>query len=164
LTGLLSFWLTDDITQGSIKTTDAEKYALAEASHAFNARSTVFQQLFKGKLNAKPTTTAAAATTTTAAETSSTANAPTAAAAAAAADGSGGDDEAASKVVASHKQMGNKLFKTQEWAAALDEYSKGVTAARGMQLTPTKTLVALLSNRRYVFFCSRMFCFVVVYS
>lgn len=36
--GLLSFMTQDDITAGSIKTTDQEKKALAKTSWAFNAK------------------------------------------------------------------------------------------------------------------------------
>jgi len=46
LVGLLSFMVEDEITAGSIKTTDAEKIALAESSLATNMKDPLFRLLF----------------------------------------------------------------------------------------------------------------------
>eukprot|EP00040_Diaphanoeca_grandis_P016858 m.87428 g.87428 ORF g.87428 m.87428 type:complete len:222 (-) comp26071_c0_seq1:250-915(-) len=44
--GLLSFMLEEEITAGSIKSTDEERRAFALKSKAFNATDTVFRELF----------------------------------------------------------------------------------------------------------------------
>jgi hypothetical protein len=44
--GLLSFMLEDDITAGSITTTDAVKRDHAKSSRAFNSKDKIFQKLF----------------------------------------------------------------------------------------------------------------------
>ncbi|SCV69214.1 BQ2448_2234 [Microbotryum intermedium] len=46
LVGLLSFMLGDEITTGSVRTTDAEKQALAKASHAWNVQQPRFKTHF----------------------------------------------------------------------------------------------------------------------
>jgi ubiquitin-conjugating enzyme E2 J2 len=46
LTGLLSFMLSDEITAGAVKTTDAQKREFAAKSHAFNLNSKKFREIF----------------------------------------------------------------------------------------------------------------------
>ncbi|CED84691.1 ubc-like protein [Phaffia rhodozyma] len=46
LTGLLSFMLSDEITTGSISTTNAERVSLAEKSHAWNLSNKKFKDMF----------------------------------------------------------------------------------------------------------------------
>ncbi|KAJ9103800.1 hypothetical protein QFC21_002262 [Naganishia friedmannii] len=46
LTGLLSFMLTDEITTGAVKTTEAEKKRFAAASHGFNLANKKFRDVF----------------------------------------------------------------------------------------------------------------------
>lgn len=46
LTGLLSFMLSDEITTGSIRGTDAEKKAFAASSHAWNLKNPKFKAIF----------------------------------------------------------------------------------------------------------------------
>lgn len=46
LTGLLSFMLSDEITTGSVRTTDAEKRALAAKSHEWNCKNIKFKTIF----------------------------------------------------------------------------------------------------------------------
>ncbi|BEI92152.1 uncharacterized protein CcaverHIS019_0409720 [Cutaneotrichosporon cavernicola] len=46
LTGLLSFMLSDEITAGAVKTTDAQKRDFATKSHAFNLNSKKFRDIF----------------------------------------------------------------------------------------------------------------------
>lgn len=46
LTGLLSFMLEDELTTGGIRTTEAEKKALAPSSHAFNIKNAKFKSIF----------------------------------------------------------------------------------------------------------------------
>ncbi len=49
LTGLLSFMVTEDATTGSITTTDAQKRAYAEQSHAWNRKHYKFREIFPDK-------------------------------------------------------------------------------------------------------------------
>ncbi|GAA5874190.1 hypothetical protein JCM1840_000382 [Sporobolomyces johnsonii] len=46
LVGLLSFMLSDEITTGAIRSTDAERRALAAASHAWNIAQPKFRTIF----------------------------------------------------------------------------------------------------------------------
>ncbi|KDQ19061.1 hypothetical protein BOTBODRAFT_103425 [Botryobasidium botryosum FD-172 SS1] len=46
LTGLLSFMLSDEMTTGSVTTTDAEKRVLAQKSHEWNRRQRKFSDAF----------------------------------------------------------------------------------------------------------------------
>ncbi|CAK9779958.1 unnamed protein product [Cutaneotrichosporon oleaginosum] len=46
LTGLLSFMLSDEITAGAVKTTDAQKRDYATKSHAFNLNNKKFREIF----------------------------------------------------------------------------------------------------------------------
>ncbi|KAL7006884.1 hypothetical protein EMMF5_003468 [Cystobasidiomycetes sp. EMM_F5] len=46
LTGLLSFMLSDEITTGSMRTTDADKKILAQTSHAWNLKNPKFKATF----------------------------------------------------------------------------------------------------------------------
>ncbi|WRT69322.1 uncharacterized protein IL334_006306 [Kwoniella shivajii] len=46
LTGLLSFMLSDEITAGAVKTTEADKKILAKQSHAFNIGNKKFRDIF----------------------------------------------------------------------------------------------------------------------
>ncbi|KZP01702.1 UBC-like protein [Calocera viscosa TUFC12733] len=46
LTGLLSFMLSDEITTGSITTTDLDKKAFAKKSHEFNRGHKKFREIF----------------------------------------------------------------------------------------------------------------------
>lgn len=46
LTGLLSFMMSDEITTGSINTTDADKRAWARKSHSWNIQQRKFKEAF----------------------------------------------------------------------------------------------------------------------
>ncbi|WWC72840.1 uncharacterized protein I206_106804 [Kwoniella pini CBS 10737] len=46
LTGLLSFMLSDEITAGAVKTSEADKKILAKQSHAFNIANKKFREIF----------------------------------------------------------------------------------------------------------------------
>lgn len=46
LTGLLSFMLSDEITTGSARSTDAEKREFARASHAWNLKNPKYKSIF----------------------------------------------------------------------------------------------------------------------
>ncbi|KAF9779216.1 UBC-like protein [Thelephora terrestris] len=46
LTGLLSFMLSDEITTGSVNTTDADKRAWARKSHSYNVQQRKFKEAF----------------------------------------------------------------------------------------------------------------------
>jgi hypothetical protein len=46
LTGLLSFMLSDEITTGSVNTTDADKRAWARKSHSWNIQQRKFKEAF----------------------------------------------------------------------------------------------------------------------
>ncbi|KAK9895501.1 UBC-like protein [Cystobasidium minutum MCA 4210] len=46
LTGLLSFMLSDEITTGSVRTTDAEKRIFAKQSHEWNCKNVKFKTIF----------------------------------------------------------------------------------------------------------------------
>ncbi|WVW79642.1 hypothetical protein I302_101611 [Kwoniella bestiolae CBS 10118] len=46
LTGLLSFMLSDEITAGAVKTSEADKKILAKQSHAFNIANKKFRDIF----------------------------------------------------------------------------------------------------------------------
>jgi len=46
LTGLLSFMLSDEITTGSVNTTDADKGAWARKSHPWNIQQRKFKEAF----------------------------------------------------------------------------------------------------------------------
>jgi ubiquitin-conjugating enzyme E2 J2 len=46
LIGLLSFMVEDEITNGSMKSSDAEKVRFAEASLDFNKKNNTFRELF----------------------------------------------------------------------------------------------------------------------
>ena len=51
LTGLLSFMVLNDVTYGSILTSEEQKLRLARDSHSFNVSCPIFQQLFLEKYN-----------------------------------------------------------------------------------------------------------------
>ncbi|CAD6567181.1 MAG: Ubiquitin-conjugating enzyme E2 6 [Tremellales sp. Tagirdzhanova-0007] len=55
LTGLLSFMLSDEITAGAVRTTDAEKRTLAKQSHAFNLSNRKFKEVFPSYANPEMT-------------------------------------------------------------------------------------------------------------
>ena len=46
LTGLLSFMLSDEMTTGSVTTTDAEKRVYAARSHSWNLQQKRFREAF----------------------------------------------------------------------------------------------------------------------
>ncbi|WWC90954.1 uncharacterized protein L201_005892 [Kwoniella dendrophila CBS 6074] len=46
LTGLLSFMLSDEITAGAVRTSEADKKTLAKQSHAFNISNKKFRDIF----------------------------------------------------------------------------------------------------------------------
>ena len=46
LTGLLSFMLSDEITTGSVNTTDTDKRAWARKSHSWNLQQRKFKEAF----------------------------------------------------------------------------------------------------------------------
>ena len=46
LTGLLSFMLSDEITTGSVNTSDADKGAWARKSHSWNIQQRKFKEAF----------------------------------------------------------------------------------------------------------------------
>ncbi|CAD6571684.1 MAG: Ubiquitin-conjugating enzyme E2 6 [Cyphobasidiales sp. Tagirdzhanova-0007] len=46
LTGLLSFMLSDEITTGSIRSSDSEKREFAKSSHAWNLKNAKFRSIF----------------------------------------------------------------------------------------------------------------------
>jgi len=46
LTGLLSFMMSDEITTGSVNTTDADKRAWARKSHPWNIQQRKFKEAF----------------------------------------------------------------------------------------------------------------------
>lgn len=46
LTGLLSFMLSDEVTAGSVRTSENDKKALAKSSHTFNLASRKFREIF----------------------------------------------------------------------------------------------------------------------
>jgi hypothetical protein len=62
LTGLLTFMLLDEDTVGSITTTASEKRALSRASHTFNRKNKVFQEVFSEFIRDPPTAAAASNT------------------------------------------------------------------------------------------------------
>ena len=57
LTGLLSFMLSDEMTTGSVTTSDAEKRSYAARSHAWNVEQRRFKEAFPD-VSSHPTATA----------------------------------------------------------------------------------------------------------